>query len=138
VANVSIYPVDGMVYLPHPDHRNASPTKSQWTITVQEELMAFQLSHARRWLNAGVGWGLHLVDGQPAYLGVLRDTQSRAFLAKFVGSETQPVWHGYPADHCRTHDQPAVAVLDDWLRSRLLKRQIIRKISKGQPCKLSS
>lgn len=69
------------------------------------------------------------------YVGVAQDHETQVFVAKFT--EDQDVWHGYPADHRRNHqDIPTEYVLGDWMRARLLTPAKIRKLVRGQPCRL--
>ena len=94
--------------------------------------MGARTSH---WLVGKIGWGLHLAAGKPDYLGVARDHETKVFVAKFTGE--QNVWHGYPADHRRNHqDIPTEQVLTAWIRDGLLARAKIRKLTRGQPCRL--
>ena len=87
------------------------------------------LAHRNGWL------GSSLCAGKPDYLGVARDHITRVFVAKFTGDEN--VWHGYPADHRGSHrDIPIELVLDGWMRGGLLTPAKIRKLIRGQPCRL--
>ena len=118
-------------------HRDGARGKSQWRISRDDETGCFDRARANRWLVEveRVGWGLHLPAGKPDYLGVARDHETKVFVAKFT--EDQDVWHGYPADHRRNHrDIPVDDVLAGWMREGLLKPAKIRKIGRGQPCRL--
>jgi hypothetical protein len=125
-------------YLPNPKHRDKSPNKSQWTITVADELVCFREADQRAWLLVDEGWGLHLTAGLPAYLGVAAVDQTRKlFIAKFVVSHVPPVWHGYPADpQSNEQDIPGEVILGRWLDSGLLPASKIRKVGKKQACRL--
>src|SRR5262249_53662440 len=138
MRQVQEYEVNGVKYSPHPDHRNHNPMKSQWIITLEQELEVFRRCHSGGWILSLVGWGLHFVQEQPAYLGVAQDHQTRVLLAKFVGNEAPVVWHGYPADHTRSHDRPPTDVLNKWLKSKVLPTKLLSKIVQGKPCKLSN
>lgn len=127
---------NGTVYNHHPAHRNNTPRKSQWLIPEHEELRIFELCLARTWIVGTFGWGLHLVNGHPDYLGVAQDRVTQVFIAKFVREPAAPNWHGYPAEHSRTWDRPDDTVLEMWLLGDVLPPAKVRKISKGQPCKL--
>ena len=97
----------------------------------------FSRARANRWLVEveKVGWGLHLPAGKPDYVGVARDHDTRIFVAKFTAD--QDVWHGYPADHRQNYrDIPTERILDGWMHNGLLTRAKIRKIARGQPCRL--
>jgi hypothetical protein len=60
------------------------------------------------------------------------------FIAKFVDSNKNDQWHGYPADPCgnKQQDIPPETVLNIWLQEQYLRPSIIRKLTKGQKCKL--
>jgi len=124
-----------VIYKMNPVRRDGTSGKSQWRVSRQDEIRCFDGARASNWLVGPVGWGLHLSAGVPDYLGVARDHQSRVFVAKFTGE--QNVWHGYPADHRRNHrDIPTESVLADWMREGLLARATVRKLTRGQPCRL--
>jgi len=127
---------NGVTYQCHPHHRNRNPNKSQWTITETEEIGCFRLTWVSAWIVDSAGWGLHLVNGSPDYLGMAQDRHTRVFIAKFVSNGGQAEWHGYPADHGRTSDRPHDEVIGTWLADRTLPAAKIRKIQKGEPCNL--
>lgn len=126
-----------VLYVPHPDHRNGTALKSQWTISTADEHRCFDQARTAAWLDTTRGWGLHRPEGEPTYLGVGVDRRRRLFVAKFVrGREDEP-WHGYPADTQRhPQDLPSYAVRRAWLDDGILSAVIIRRLSKGQPCAL--
>ena len=130
--------VPGVWYLNHPHHRSTTQkdTKSQWIISVAEEVQAFTHAHGNGWLQSSAGWGLHLESGIVAYLGTLYSDDSLLFIAKFVDGTATSHWHGYPIDHRRSYDAPSTAILNVWLVSKLLSAAQIRKIARGQPCSL--
>jgi hypothetical protein len=124
-------------YAVNPKHRNGSPDGSQWTIPPIEEHACFQTAEIAGWLLGDKGWGLHLVAETPAYLGVAVDGGRLLFVAKFVAGAAPVVWHGYPADpEKRTHDIPEEHVLQHWLVLNLLSKPKIRKLGRGQACRL--
>jgi len=126
-----------IIYQVHPDHRNGTRGKSQWTISEQAELDMFDnvLGHGR--LHSDVGWGLYIDNGRVDYLGVAQDHYRKVFVAKFVDGSQNNCWHGYPADHQRNvSDIPAPYILQEWLDANLLRCAVIRKIMRGQPCNL--
>src|SRR5262245_1413311 len=113
---------DGVTYLHHPDHRNGNHHKSQWSITQPEELQSFVRSGDEGWLGDLIGWGLHVVNGRAAYLGVGRDRTVQLFIAKFVDPGGAHEWHGYPTDHrSGGTDVPAANVADLWMSDGLLR-----------------
>lgn len=123
------------MYQVHPPHRNGSPQKSQWTIPEEDETACFDAATAMNWLVGDAGWGLHIVNTSPTWLGTCIDG-TRSFVAKFVGNVSTNVWHGYPADHRKPQDVPADEVLRAWLAQGRLGKAKIRKLAKGQPCRL--
>ena len=123
-------------YQPNPAHRNNTPGKSQWAVSLPDEQAIFLQSVNEQWLSAECGWGLHLVEGAPSYLGVAQDHLTEVFFAKFVGKSTSP-WHGYPADHVRnSQDVPHEEVLSAWMQRHLISRAKVRKILRGKRCHL--
>ena len=105
------------MYQSHPHHRNGNRRKSQWTISVPEEVAAFNYALSEGWLAYRYGWGVHLVNGIVSYLGVAQDRCTALFLAKFVcdpnGNDS---WHGYPADYRNNpQDIPDEDLCFEWL-----------------------
>lgn len=87
------------------------------------------------------GWGLYFENGQVAYVGVTASDEPEErelFIAKFVDSDKNDRWHGYPADPCgeKKQDIPPEKILNTWLQAGHLRPQVIRKITKGQKCRL--
>ncbi len=127
-------------YIHKADHRNGSPDKSQWTILEPVERRCFERAYTS-WRCSGYNcWGLHLEDNRVAYLGVTKRSAPETrnlFVAKFLDGNRNNKWHGYPADHVlNQQDIPPEDVLAMWLAAQLLRPAIIRKLSKGQKCKL--
>ncbi|HET9283924.1 MAG TPA: hypothetical protein VFR24_18400 [Candidatus Angelobacter sp.] len=120
-----------LVYVPNPVHRNNTRGKSQWTINETQEVSSFNYSNNEGWIRETTGWGLHLVNGSPDYLGVARDHKTQVFVAKFVDANKSRTWHGYPTDFL---DRPPEHILRGW--KPLLRTRILKKLSLGQPCSL--
>lgn len=126
-----------MLYVINKQHRDGNPLKSQWIISEHEELRCFALAQEEGWLLGEIGWGLHITDAGPDWLGMNRNRENRVFIAKFVGVTIVDQWHGYPADYRNNcHDIPKESVLRSWMKGNLIKLASIRKIAKGQPCSL--
>ena len=129
-------------YIHKSDHRSNSPDKSQWRITPDEEKDCFTGAIKAKWTNSSCGWGLHFDDtAKVMYVGVTAKSnpeERELFIAKFVDSNENSKWHGYPADPCneKQQDIPPELILNDWLAKKYLRPQIVRKIGKGQKCKL--
>jgi hypothetical protein len=123
-------------YKTHPDHRNGTAQKSQWTISISSEEVAFEHAIAANWRNGPNAWGVFPVLSSPDYLGVAQDHRTRVFLAKFVGDHSDQ-WHGFPIDYRKSaYYVPPQNVLRSWLEKRIFARAKLRKISRGQSCSL--
>lgn len=121
-------------YQPHPHHRDAtrSNQKSQWLITIPDEVACFLTAYASNWGDGHNYWGVYTPNGKPAILGST-PVSPVAFVAKFVG----PVWHGYPVAHwVAPYDRPAMAVLNNWEESGIITRPTKSKIRRGKKCAL--
>ena len=122
-------------YQPNQAHRTKSSGRSQWTISISAEKTCFYLCIENLWILQEVGWGLHYPEGAPEYLGVSEDQATPIFIARFVGKSG--AWHGYPADHQKNfQDIPDQGILLDWMNRNLLAASKIRKIVRGQSCRL--
>jgi hypothetical protein len=127
----------GYIYLNHPDHRNGTADKSQWSISEVDERSVFNRSRINNWLPPSPGWGLHSHNDHTMYLGTSSDGVRSLLVAKFVASSAPIVWHGYPADHQRKRqDVPTREILVAWTNLRLINEPQMRKILRGQPCEL--
>jgi len=131
-----------MQYFSKTDHRDQSVPKSQWTVTFAEEQGCFKNATAAGW-NGGntTRWGLHTISSaKPAFLGLSArayGTSRQLFIAKFVDSDANDSWHGYPADPYRLHqDIPPSMILNVWQRLAYLRPALVRKLGKGQRCSL--
>jgi hypothetical protein len=130
------------MYIINPHHRNSNTNKSQWTISVGDEIGCFNHAKHQNWLTANKGWGLHIVNSAPNWLGVAQDQTTQLFVAKFVGNPSNSAasgteWHGYPANYrVNNQDIPDEDILQKWLNTNILPAAKIRKLAKGQPCNL--
>jgi hypothetical protein len=138
VTFVSTYTIaPGVTYGVHPHHRNGMRRKSQWTISEDQERGVFVDARDKNWILQDIGWGLKIVEGRVAYLGVAQNHITQLFVAKFVNGNRKQSWHGYPADHQRhTQDIPNETMLQRWLDDGVLPPQKIAKLQRGKPCSL--
>lgn len=136
---------EGAFYVHNVLHRNGNPQKSQWSISELDERNCFENAagflHIYGWTLTFCCWGLHFSEGGLSYLGISAanssDPRRELFIAKFVDSNQNNRWHGYPADHVdHPQDIPPENILSHWMRLRHLSPAKIRKISKGQRCKI--
>ena len=128
-------------YIHKKDHRDNTPEKSQWTISELEERDCFEFSLRNNWNTPDcVSWGLYFDHtGNVGYLGKSASKEAdkqNLFLAKFVDSNKNNLWHGYPANHTKNQDRPPEQILNNWMKEKYFSVAKIRKISKGQKCKL--
>lgn len=124
----------GITYLDVCYHRDRTPGKSQWTISLEQEYTCFTLTHDNDWILEFAGYGLHIHDGQAHYLGEDRDHSTKVFMAKFQDGNMNGKWHGWPVDHRR--DRPFESILLDWKKQGFFSPAKIIKIIRGKPCSL--
>lgn len=130
------HPVAGYDYVVKSDHRDGTPVKSQWTVSVPEELSVFETCISNDWVTDSAGWGLHIPTQILEKLGesaASYGTRHDLFVAYFsVGSPS----HGYPSDPVRsTREIPPTHILQAWLQGKHLRKATIRKMTKGMRCK---
>lgn len=137
VQNLDYEVIDGVYCKIHPHHRNGNPNKSQWTVSMCDELWAFVVSRIQGWVGKGQAWALHVVRGNVSVVGVSSDRARDLHLCRFVDPNSNNRWHGFPADYqVRQQDIPPVSVLRQWLGASLISKSAMRKIKQGQPCNL--
>jgi len=126
-------------YLPNPQHRDKNPKKSQWLVSIENERYIFECVTYYKWVSTNQGWGLFIDNNnnkKPSYLGVLPSSRN-VFIAKFVVDENHNSWHGYPADHIsKVQDIPNTAILQKWVKDKLISKPKMRKILQGKPCNI--
>ena len=127
------------IYIPKLDHRDQSGKKSQWIISEDCERKCFEEAMCAKWNIENLCWGLHLEDGKANYLGRTAKSEPelrQLFIAKFIDSDKNNKWHGYPADPCKGQDIPPEPILNCWLQKNYLRRAVIAKINRGKKCTL--
>jgi len=138
IVNQPIQISDDTSYISIPKHRNRSSSYSIWVIHIYEEVECFIHTHKQGWIvkEKETGWGLHLVDGKPEFLGELSNGE-QSKIAKFVGNQPMGLWHGYPSDYQRNlQDRPPINIMLVWRDLCLVTKADISKIKAGKPCKL--
>lgn len=140
MLNTEFLILPNIYYIHKMDHRNGNPSKSQWTVHELTERNCFQHALSSWQCNPYSCWGLHFEDDKTAYLGVTKSSAPEKrdlFIAKFIDSNKNNKWHGYPADHVlNSQDIPPEEVLAMWLQVKHLRPATVRKLSRGQKCKL--
>lgn len=139
VPGTQIQSTTGALYYLHPHHRESQRRfeKSQWIIGCPEEVRAFTSAHTGGWVAKANGYGYHAPSANgPQPLGETTG-QEPTYIAKFVGSGSPLVWHGYPADPTRnTHDRPPAKTLVSWMQQGATTKARMAKIIQGKSCKL--
>ena len=134
---INAYKYGNVLYIPNPQHRDGNPNKSQWLIDIDQEVRVFKYMAYNNWGGENNGWGLFFRRNILDYLGIIHSRNTNVFIAKFVVDTSHCAWHGYPADYqFKAQDVPDRSILQDWLEKKYLSKAKIRKIMKGQPCKI--
>lgn len=119
-------------YQIHPQHRDKTPNKSQWTISRAEELSVFANAVCENVIDNGqYMWGIYIPGAEPEVLGVTK-YGDKTKLAIFDNGKHNGYWHGYPADYIRSQELPTDDVFDLWRDKNMLTKADINKIIKGQ------
>lgn len=128
---------EGVIYEPHPHHRNGNRKKSQWIIGMNEEVAVFTFAWNGKFVSDSLAWTVYPENGVLKELGTLVDRNRRSRLAKFVGNtQTSIVWHGYPADYrTKAQDIPHEGVLKRMIEASILDKRTAIRLSLGQPCR---
>jgi len=130
-----------MPYQAHPHHRSQqfASQKSQWIISIPEEMNCYASSVNNNWhcFGAGTYYGLHLQGVIPVPLGTTKLPEAhQVHIAKFV-SNNGTDWHGYPAAHWLSpYDKPDDVVLRRWFDMGFISMPKFRKIHGGKKCAL--
>lgn len=126
-----------MEYFHKPDHRDGTPRKSQWTVPKVAEEAIFRHSCSQRWWTDDAAWGLFRPNGVIEYLGVSALDPGPADPLVVGFFEIAEPCHGYPS-RCTPgdRDQIPTAVARAWLEQQVLSPAKIRKLRRGQRCRL--
>lgn len=111
--------------------------KSFWTISLQEEVECFKNMYLRKWMIEFKGWSvLQATDNRLKELGKSKNGEILK-LSKFVDSNQNNSWHGYPADYQRNiQDRPPISILEKWFKNSIIEKHQISKILQGKRCNL--
>jgi len=117
-------------------HRRKRGQKSKWTIAEKTEVQCFETACSQFWMLEAKGWGLLLNGNIVQVLGVTKNVFPSK-IAKFVDSNEDGIWHGYPADYQRNpQDRPDISILKRWMEQDIISVPTMRKIRGGQKCNL--
>ena len=81
-------------------------------------------------------WNLNIVNEEICTVGYTVDKKELK-IAKFVDSNHNEKWHGYPANYIKnSQDRPSAKVLELWNTAGYISTATMKKIKGGQPCNL--
>lgn len=117
-------------------HRNGTFGKSQWTISVPDEISVFTWGMKNEFKIGNKCWGLFLKDNKPEVVGLLANNEE-SHIARFVCGISDSTWHGYPADYKRAiGDIPTDEILRIWVGNNYINKSKMLKIQQQKPCSL--
>ena len=99
-VEINTHRYGNVIYLPNPQHRDGNLNKSQWSISIVDEIGVFHEMTRKDWSIENSGWGLYFRNGALNYLGIIQNRNEAVFIAKFVVDSNHNAWHGYPANLC--------------------------------------
>lgn len=126
-------------------HRdNSLKNKSKWTIDEEEELNCFIQTQENMWIDDYTAWGIkyEFIEDKKISKTIIdpignSEHNEDLHIAKFVDSNENDTWHGYPADYRRKkQDIPPTNVLSAWMEAGILKKHQASKIKRGKKCNL--
>lgn len=127
-----------VVYTISAKHRGVNRDKSHWAIRMPKEVALFTttLKSGFEDKDKNCAWNILKVNGEVVVIGYSVSKQELK-IAKFVDSNKNDSWHGYPADYMRKNqDIPSTKVLKLWYDNGLISASTMKKIKGGQPCNL--
>ena len=117
-------------------HRNGTSGKSQWTISVPDEISVFTWGMSNKFKIDNKCWGLFLNDKKTEVVGLLTNNEESR-IARFVCGTSDSTWHGYPADYKRAiGDIPTDEILRIWVSKSYISKSKMLKIQQQKPCGL--
>ena len=127
-----------VIYTISKKHRGRNTEKSHWIIRMPKEVALF-----RDALKSGyednancTAWNILIDDGEVCVIGKSVDDMELK-IAKFVDSNRNEQWHGYPANYMKNNqDIPPAGVLLSWQKAGYITTATMKKIKGGQPCNL--
>jgi hypothetical protein len=122
-----------------PKHRVASPAEgiSVWKVDHHSEVMCFKESIEMGYKTDFHSWGLiYIPPLQILGIGKFGSIDTELIMAKFVDSNKNGKWHGYPCYYKRIGDTPPKSVLTLWVEKEIITKSQMSKISQRQVCKI--
>jgi hypothetical protein len=120
----------------HHRRTKGNTNKSVWTITIDEEVDLFIFSKNSNWVEGKICYGL-LLSGTTLLVVGRNPEKEDLKIAKFVDSNDNNKWHGYPADpKNRKQDIPCMELLSVWRDKKYIGKSDVRKLKQQIPCDL--
>lgn len=117
-------------------HRNGTPDKSQWIISVDDEFDLFAQAKRDCQIFDDKGHALWIIGDAACVLGYT-EHQSETRLARFEDGTRSDHWHGYPANYLRAkNDIPPMSLLRLWKDQGLIRKSDITRLKQQKPCSL--
>lgn len=127
-----------MIYTISKKHRGHNKDKSHWSIKMPREIALFRSALKEGYEDKAdfTAWNLNIVNGEVCIIGFTVD-EKELKIAKFVDSNHNEQWHGYPANYIKnSQDRPSSKVLELWNNAGFISTATMKKIKGGQPCNL--
>jgi len=127
-----------VVYTISKKHRGHNKKKSYWSIKMPREIALFRSSLQNGYEDKAnhTAWNLNIVNGEIRLVGYTVNKKELK-IAKFVDSNHNEKWHGYPANYIKnSQDRPSSKVLELWYNANVISAATMKKIKGGQPCNL--
>ncbi len=120
----------------HHRRTRGNTNKSVWTISNDEEVGLFIFSKTSNWVEEYVCYGLKL-NGTTILVVGRNPGNDDLKIAKFVDSNRNNKWHGYPADpKKKKQDIPCMEILTEWKNMNYIAKSDVRKLKQQIPCDL--
>jgi len=127
-----------VIYTISKKHRGRNPDKSHWIIKMPKEVALFRDALRLGYEDKAnfTAWNFLIVDGEICVIGKSVDDLELK-MAKFVDSNKNEQWHGYPANYMKNNqDIPPASLLLSWQKAGFITTATMKKIKGGQPCNL--
>lgn len=135
---IKITDARSVIYTISKKHRGHNKKKSYWAIKMPREIVLFRsaLQNGYEDKDDFIAWNLNVENGEVRKVGYTVDKKELK-IAKFVDSNHNEKWHGYPANYIKnSQDRPSAKVLELWYNAGFISTATMKKIKGGQPCNL--
>ncbi len=127
-----------VIYTISKKHRGHNKKKSYWSIKLPREIALFRSALKDGYEDKAnfTAWNLNIVNEDVCLVGYTVEKKELK-IAKFVDSNHNEKWHGYPANYIKnSQDRPSSKVLELWNNAGFISTATMKKIKGGQPCNL--